>query len=422
MNKTNSNLLHMKVTLLVVGIILPLILEAQWQPDTSFVTVNNLKTISCVSELKAFITECDLYQSSWSINGLYYTNDSGNTWNSSIGSEMCPATSYFLNESVGYLVTTGSMIGATAMRKTVDGGTTWADINYSFPTSHQKGLFFVDENIGYYGSGDGFYIHKTIDGGNSWITQNTGSANAVIDAIFFLNKDTGFIAGWYSPKIAKTINGGQTWTDVSNTYGIYALDFPSEMVGYAVGANMTNSPVIIKSTDMGDTWSVVYTASTANPFFFSDIHCLTDNICYVTGANGTILKTTNGGATWQSEVSGTTKKLNGISCTDDGQCFVVGDSGILLKNTVNLSVSSMRRPLVVSVHPSPFTTTATVSTAEALVNGSMVIYNDFGVAVRRYERLNGNTFIIHRETLPIGMYYLKVICEHNNIFAKFAIN
>ncbi len=413
----------MKVTLLVVSVFFPVILEAQWQPDTSFVTSNNLKAISYVSGQKAFITECDLYQSSWSMNGLYYTNDSGGSWNGSISSEMCPATSCFLNENVGFVITTGSMIGATAMRKTINGGVSWTDVAFNFPSSIQKGLFFVDENVGYYGSGDGFYIHKTVDGGNSWTTQNTGSANAVIDAIFFLNKDTGFIAGWYGPKIAKTTNGGLTWTDVSNLYGTYALDFPSEMVGYAIGASMTNSPVIIKSTDMGDTWSVIYTASVTDPFFFSDIHCLNDNICYVTGASGTILKTTNGGATWQSEVSGTTKKLNGISCTDGGQCYVVGDSGVLLKRTVDLGVRSNEYlNTITTVYPNPFSTTATISVTETLVNASLIIYNSYGMAEQRFDHLYGDTFIINRNTLPRGMYYLKIIDEDNSrMFTKVVI-
>jgi len=58
------------------------------------------------------------------------------------------------------------------------------------------------------------------------------------------------------------------------------------------------------------------------------------NTGYVVGANGTILKTTNGGSTWIAQTSGTNNTLNAIFFIDANIGFAVGDGGVLLK-TIN---------------------------------------------------------------------------------------
>ena len=46
---------------------------------------------------------------------------------------------------------------------------------------------------------------------------------------------------------------------------------------------------------------------------------------------GTILKTTNGGATWTSQTSGTIYRLYSVYFTDVNTGYAVGDGGIILK-------------------------------------------------------------------------------------------
>jgi photosystem II stability/assembly factor-like uncharacterized protein len=60
------------------------------------------------------------------------------------------------------------------------------------------------------------------------------------------------------------------------------------------------------------------------------ISCTNPSTCYAVGDGGTILATTNGGATWTQEASGTGAYLKGISCTNWATCFAVGDGGTIL--------------------------------------------------------------------------------------------
>ena len=396
---------------------------SQWEVDTSFTTPNNLRSVLFVTEQDGFVIECDLVQSSWSSNWLHKTTDRETHWNSSISSEMCPGAIYFVNKDLGYIVTTGSAIGAEGMRKTTNGGNTWTKLNYHFPSSNQRGLFFVDENTGYYGSGDGFTIHKTTDGGLSWAVQNIGTNNSVIDAIHFFNKDTGIIAGWYGPKIAKTTDGGNTWNDVSNSFSVYAMHFSSETTGYAVASNNTNIPVIIKTTDAGDTWNTVYTTTfTGEPSFFSSIYCLDNNTCFTVGNRGTILKTIDGGSSWHEEISGTTKRLNSICCTKSGACYAVGDSGVALKNSVAINiVHSVRESHLVKVYPNPFATTATIELVQKMNDGILCIYNIYGQKIMQVGNVYSSKLTIDSHHLSKGVYFFTVQDNENSLNGKFII-
>ena len=85
--------------------------------------------------------------------------------------------------------------------------------------------------------------------------------------------------------------------------------------GYAVG----NSGTILKTTDGGANW-VAQTSGTAN--ICSDVHFPVDATTgYAVGSSGTILKTTDGGANWVAQTSGTANSLLGVHFpVDDRLC------------------------------------------------------------------------------------------------------
>jgi len=66
-----------------------------------------------------------------------------------------------------------------------------------------------------------------------------------------------------------------------------------------------------------------------NPPVFNDVYAITPDIVVVVGADGTILKTTDGGETWVQKDSGTTNGLNKIQFPTPEVGYIVGDSGLL---------------------------------------------------------------------------------------------
>jgi len=67
--------------------------------------------------------------------------------------------------------------------------------------------------------------------------------------------------------------------------------------------------------------------------YFSDVYVITPDIVIVVGANGTILKTIDGGETWIQKPSGTTNGLGQVQFPTPEIGYIIGVNGTLLKTT-----------------------------------------------------------------------------------------
>jgi hypothetical protein len=87
---------------------------------------------------------------------------------------------------------------------------------------------------------------------------------------------------------------------------------------------------ILRTTNGGATW-VAQASGTANALYgvsFTDTNNGT-----VVGDNGTILRTTDAGETWVAQASGTTAWLNGVSFADANHGIAVGIDTTILRTT-----------------------------------------------------------------------------------------
>lgn len=105
--------------------------------------------------------------------------------------------------------------------------------------------------------------------------------------------------------------------------------FPSTNIGYIVGYNGT----IRKTTDGGATW-VAQTSGISSSIYIYSVYFINDTIGYFSGSSGLIYKTINGGTTWSSLTSGTTELLLCVYFLNSDTGFVCGGDGQILK-TIN---------------------------------------------------------------------------------------
>ena len=137
-----------------------------------------------------------------------------------------------------------------------------------------------------------------------------GSIHLSFLLIFFSSLS---VFGQWSP-----VNSGTT----SNLNGAVLLDSGT---GFVVGDTGT----ILKSTDAGATWTPL-TSGTSNTLH--GVYFLDPNEGVAVGDSGTILRTTDGGATWQSVASGVKDSLRSVSFSGtNGICG--GDSQDILYST-----------------------------------------------------------------------------------------
>ncbi|HYG41275.1 MAG TPA: ELWxxDGT repeat protein [Cytophagales bacterium] len=187
---------------------------------------------------------------------------------------------------------TGFIFGSQNFN-TTDGGITWLPFQLN-TTDAISDATFVDEKTGY--AITQWDIFKTTNSGETWVKvdeDNTLGDSWWMKKIYFLNSDIGFVHGW-NGKIFKTINGGITWGEIiSGTDNIVNDIKISNNVGYAVGSG----GMILKSTDAGNSW-VGLNSSTSQ--WLNTVHIINDSTVIAGGLEKTLLKTNDGGITWNS--------------------------------------------------------------------------------------------------------------------------
>jgi photosystem II stability/assembly factor-like uncharacterized protein len=233
-------------------------------------------------------------------------------------------TAHFINSLTGYSVAHDSLV------KTTNGGVNWS-LNGNIALSYGiSSIYFIDENTGFIGDGDG-NIYRTTNAGINWSAHLLNSSfdlNSVND-IQFLNTQTGFLYTSYSmtcatclpviSNIYKTTNGGINWILYSSinlsfgrmkfinenlafasaTEGIYQFNGSwSRILNLPSGGSpldfMPPSTITVRgyrTTDLGINW-IPQEQLCDN---ITNITFVNQNTGFIVGYSGGILKTTTGG-------------------------------------------------------------------------------------------------------------------------------
>lgn len=150
-------------------------------------------------------------------------------------------------------------------------------------------------------------LYNTTDSGATFSQLKfPGNTNAyAINGIAVLDAQNMYASSYLH--LYKTTNGGSTWTDVRPGYNYQpGLIFVNATTGWAL--QYAGGYQLIKTADGGNTWSTQISTSTA----INDIQFIDINNGWAVGANGTALKTTDGGTTWTQTNLGTTYAVNKV--------------------------------------------------------------------------------------------------------------
>ncbi len=275
---------------------------------------------------------------------IIHTTDGGRTWQTQTSGVTNLNSVYFSNPL------TGTAVGNNGEIHTTDGGKTW--------TSQQSysgfSVSFVNADTGSYVGPVGSVQHTT-DGGVTWTSQIIKYAtNTTVYGVSLLNGNIGTAVGvaddtyadYYM--FAHTSDGGTNWvtgsfgppyTTERNYIRLTSVTFADSNTVYAVGTAGT----ILKSTDQGVTWASQI--STTNEDLFGV--CFKDaNNGTAVGSGGTILTTSNGGTSWRNNFSGTTQALYSVSFTNPDTEIIVGANGIILRTTSGGTVPPVEPALI----------------------------------------------------------------------------
>lgn len=256
--------------------------------------------------------------------GLHYTTDNGNTWNSPYNGDLTNyrVTSLFAHDTV--LLAGISFGSSSGLYKWSNGEKNWKKIISASSNEEFTSIVKVDSVI--------IAVNKnayySTDFGLSWKTASSGLPYNTKIASLAVNGSTVF-AGAVSG-IYKSINYGVNWTEVRKntlyTEETYSLASGNGTVYLAThnGGMNSGKDSIYKSTNNGDTWSSI---KNNLPQYLYGQYLLAygDTVFYGNQSAG-IFRSTDAGQTWNIDTVGLTNLRTQTGFISDGIIYSGGSA------------------------------------------------------------------------------------------------
>ncbi len=198
-------------------------------------------------------------------------------------------------------------------------------------------------NFGTPGESIGLIMY-TNNNGADWEARVTGGeAYEKFNGVDFVSDLIGFAVG-HNGIVFRTDDAGYYWSEVSPieydngdstvtvTSKFNKIHFVNSNTGFIVGGGST----ILKTIDGGVTWQPVfdpadYPGDDFSNLEFNDFNFIDENTGWVVGNNGIVFRTGNGGDTWSIVDSYTQVDLYNVHLIDADNVFVVGGGGTVMR-------------------------------------------------------------------------------------------
>ena len=280
-----------------------------------------------------FDVDCVDSDNAWAVGAggtIVNTHDAGSSW-----SIQRVAKSASTLHAVDFVdATTGWAVGNDGtILSTRDGGKNWLPYELKVDNReggtqipddrHLHGIHFLNRNEGWIGGESGLLLH-TVDGGTTWKQIRTPMVGTIFDLEF--EDEYGWAVG-EDGAIIFTSNHGKNWREQSSDVRVplRSVDFFDDRIGYACGDQGT----FLSTADGGESWTRQRMASNAT---LSHVTFATKSLGWVAASfeieptryRGEILRTTDGGKTWENATPQITRSVNSLSFFSNQSACAVG--------------------------------------------------------------------------------------------------
>lgn len=255
-----------------------------------------------------------------------HTKDGGLSWAATDLLNLALDDVFFVDDMNGWIVGTRNMTGpnpsATAVvLRTKDGGKHWDEhLPLDRTRSYLVSAFFSNVRRGF--AAGGMVVNKTMhpvilhtsDGGATWDIAHTGldrGGVAIGGSIAFDHSGRfGIVSGNEDGRVLVTRDGGSTWKSVQTGYTSILLG--AAVVGGSEAWVTTDAGILLHTTDEGVSWSQkeIKGFDSRTTQLLEDVRLSFMGIVFenketgwISGNRGLILRTRNGGLSWELEAS-----------------------------------------------------------------------------------------------------------------------
>ena len=219
----------------------------------------------------------------------------------------------FPSANVGYIGGNDS-----TLLKSTDAGQTWnavtfTGVNFTMGSEHILTIDFVTETTGYMTAGLFGGVYKTTDGGLTWVELIPAGTFCYYDGLYFFNEQNGFIGGsgcFQGEAIDKMSSGTFTPATINHpTWNAADLVVDIDFLDNNFGLAASYSGNILRTTDGGISWDSIPSGQ-AEGIPLTSIAIIDDTLAYAgynnLGSGFGILRTTDGGLTWAEDLASAT--------------------------------------------------------------------------------------------------------------------
>ncbi len=221
---------------------------------------------------------------------IYMTVNGGATWTDVLHDNVNYIHMQFVNQTVGYLTASNiyTSFDSTRLYKTVNGGASWTHVNTVLNYVYENALYFVSPSEGFLAHNNGMSTTTNAGASFSNVWSDPTFSNSPTQ-MTFPNVDTGYAMDMYGLAI-RSVNGGASWSVITNPGAApYDLYFINGQRGFVCGGDGFSSGWVQETVDGGATWTPSYTS----PLTFGFMDFPNDNVGFVGGQGGVVLKFTN---------------------------------------------------------------------------------------------------------------------------------
>lgn len=235
----------------------------------------------------------------------------------------------FVNDTLGFAAG-GDKYFSSVLLRTTDGGLSWQP--YTFTGSDSKAVYGLAYNgTGAYGVGYDGKIYHYNDAAGDW-QRFQSPAWEWLQQIAFATPDKAFIVTGEGYRAGKLFRMDPAFNfSLVDTFEFQLADiqFPDNRTGYVSGYG-----AVLKTADGGDSWQLQHVKGD----FFRAISCVGPDLVWIVGYNGTIIHTADGGQHWDKQRNGDNPllkkyRLRAVYFKDSRTGYAAGDKGLVLKTT-----------------------------------------------------------------------------------------